>query len=307
MNCDAMAKAIPVYVYGELAPEIEENIEEHCATCVSCDAELKRYQKLGSLLDNNRTETPPHLLAHCRQELASRIAAGSVGASSGASRSWWPGWHALLHSSVGMRVPVGAIALIALGYFGARLTPVFTGTVNTASLGSEGMLSSVRSIQPDQSGRVQIAVDETRRRVISGRLSDPGIQRVLLTAVRDEANPGVRVESMDALQNQASSIEVRRALSEALMRDPNPGVRLKALEGLKSFATDPEVRKTLSQVLLQDANPGVRIQVIDLLVAHHDQAMVGVLQNLVRKEDNSYVRSRCENALQDLNASVGTF
>ncbi len=302
MNCDAVAKAIPVYVYGELAPEIEDNVEEHCAACVPCDAELKRCQKLGSLLDNHRTEVPPHLLARCRQELASQIVA-----SPRTSRSWWPDWHALIHSSVGMRIPVGALALIALGYFGARLTPAFSGITNTASLGSEGTISSVRSIQPDQSGRVQIAVDETRRRVISGRLSDPGIQRVLLTAVRDEANPGVRVESMDALQNQASSIEVRRALSEALMRDPNPGVRLKALEGLKRFATDPEVRKILSQVLLQDANPGVRIQVIDLLVAHHDQGMVGVLQNLVRKEDNSYVRSRCENALQDLNASVGTF
>lgn len=302
MTCDAVEKAIPVYLYGELAPEIEDHVEEHCASCVQCDAELKRYQKLGSLLDNNRTEVPPYLLARCRQELASQIVA-----TAGTSRSWWPGWHALIHSSVRLRVPVGAMALVAIGYFGARLTPVFTGTSNTASFASDGFLSSVRSIQPDQSGRVRIAVDETRRRVISGRLSDPGIQRVLLTAVRDEANPGVRVESMDVLQNQASSTEVRRALSDALMRDPNPGVRLKALDGLKKFATDPEVRKTLSQVLLQDANPGVRIQVIDLLVAHHDQAMVGVLQNLVRKEDNSYVRARCQNALQDLNASVGTF
>lgn len=301
MTCDAVETAIPVYVYGELAAEIEDSVEEHCAACAHCAAELKRYQKLGTLLDGSCADVPPYLLARCREDLASQLRAPPV-----AARSWWPGWHVLIHSSVRMRVPVGAIALVAIGYFGARLTPVFTGTT-TASFASDGILSSVRSIQPDQSGRVQIAVDETRRRVISGRLSDPGIQRVLLTAVRDEANPGMRVESMDALQGQASSAEVRKALLEALTHDPNPGVRLKALDGLKKFATDPEVRKTLSQVLLQDANPGVRIQVIDLLVAHHDEAMVGVLQNLVRKEDNSYVRSRCENALQDLNASVGTF
>ena len=295
MTCDAVEKAIPVYIYGELAPEIEDNVEEHCAACPQCGAELKRYQKLGTLLDNNGPDVPQYLLAKCRQDLTSQIASTPL-----APRSWWPGWHALMHSSIRMRVPVGAIALVAIGYFGARLTPLFTGT-------PDSILSSVRSIQPDQSGRVQIAVDETRRRIISGRLSDPGIQRVLLTAVRDEANPGMRVESMDVLQGQASSTEVRKALLEALTRDPNPGVRLKALDGLKKFAADPEVRKTLSQVLLQDSNPGIRIQVIDLLVAQHDGTMVGVLQNLVRKEDNSYVRSRCENALQDLNASVGTF
>ena len=69
----------------------------------------------------------------------------------------------------------------------------------------------------------------------------------------------------------------------------------------------PEVRKALAQVLLADDNPAVRMQAVDLLVAHRDDAMVGVLQNLVQKEDNSYVRLKCEKALKEMNASVGTF
>jgi hypothetical protein len=60
-------------------------------------------------------------------------------------------------------------------------------------------------------------------------------------------------------------------------------------------------------VLLTDDNPAVRMQVIDLLVEHRDNAMVGVLQNVVQKEDNNYVRLKCEKALKDLNASIGTF
>jgi HEAT repeat protein len=96
-------------------------------------------------------------------------------------------------------------------------------------------------------------------------------------------------------------------LIEAVTSDDNPGVRLKALEGLKSFASDAEVRKTLAQVLLEDDNPAVRIQVIDLLIAHKDDATVSVLQTLVGKEDNSYVRMRCQNALREMKASVGTF
>ena len=35
--------------------------------------------------------------------------------------------------------------------------------------------------------------------------------------------------------------------------------------------------------------------------------MVGVLQQLVSKESNGYVRQRCERALEEMNASVGTF
>ena len=92
-----------------------------------------------------------------------------------------------------------------------------------------------------------------------------------------------------------------------MAHDSNAGVRLKALDGLKPLADDPQVRKTLAQVLLADDNPAVRMQVVDLLVSRRDDSMVGVLQNLVQKEDNSYVRLKCEKALKDMNASIGTF
>ena len=38
-----------------------------------------------------------------------------------------------------------------------------------------------------------------------------------------------------------------------------------------------------------------------------EAAMVGVLQELMRKEDNSYVRLKCQKALHEMNASVETF
>ncbi|MDQ2899372.1 MAG: HEAT repeat domain-containing protein [Acidobacteriota bacterium] len=304
MSCEAVAKSIPLYLYGELSPEAEERLEEHCAACPSCAVELKCQQNIGKLLERDQPHVPPDLLAQCQQELTRHI---QRNAQTGTERGWSGFWHTVVHSGFQVRVPLGAMALVALGYFGGRIPANFPQTANTSSFGVEGILSTVRSIQPEQAGRVQIAIDETRRRMVSGKLDDPGIQRMLLTAVRDESNPGVRVESLDALKNQCGSADVRQALLEAVLHDPNPGVRLKALDGLKTFVADANVRKTLSQVLLQDANPGVRIQVIDLLVAHHDESMVGVLQHLVRKDDNSYVRARCENALQDLNASVGTF
>ena len=50
--------------------------------------------------------------------------------------------------------------------------------------------------------------------------------------------------------------------------------------------------------------PGVRTQVIDLLVQRHSDAMVGVLQELMEKEDNGYIRMRCQKVLQEMNASA---
>src|SRR5581483_11465970 len=110
---------------------------------------------------------------------------------------------------------------------------------------------------------------------------------------------GLRVECVRLLKNQADSAEVRGGLLSALQHDRNPGVRLQALDGLKSFADDPQTRKALTSVLRTDDNPGVRTQVIDLLIPHRSESMVGVLQELMSKEDNDYIRMRVQKALHE--------
>jgi hypothetical protein len=161
-------------------------------------------------------------------------------------------------------------------------------------------------VQPDNAGGVSISLDETRKRIVKGSMNDTNIQRLLLAAAHED-NPAVRVESVDLLRSQSGSTEVRDTLINVLAQDSNPGVRLKALEGLKPLAADSEVRKTLRHVLLADDNVAVRTLVIDLLVAHRDDNMVGMMQGLVQRENNNSVRLKLEKALRDMNASVGTF
>jgi len=60
------------------------------------------------------------------------------------------------------------MALIALGFVGARYTPEKFGGVRAAL--TEPTFSSVRSVEPNASGQVEIAVDEVRRHVVSGNL-----------------------------------------------------------------------------------------------------------------------------------------
>jgi hypothetical protein len=202
--------------------------------------------------------------------------------------------------------PAGALALIAIGFIAARLIQAPPAVVAPAN-GTEPIMTRVRNVEPDASGGVRVMVEETRQRVMSGRPEEDAIRRLLLAAVRDPADPGLRVETMDILKRRPESADVRRALLYAVQHDPNAGVRLKALEGLKPFAAEVETRKALSQVLLADDNPGVRTQAIDLLIQTKEQDVVGVLQELLRREDNGYVRMRSQKALREMGASVETF
>lgn len=314
MTCDSVGQLIPLYFYGELTPEEEDQVEQHLHGCAACTRELDRQRGLAVALDQRTADVPARLLSDCRADLMAAIQGGAPRLPQPRKGPWTLFLEAVgstLDSVRHVPTPVGALALVALGFFCARFTGAWnlpvTG-ISTASLAtpSDDVFATVRSVRPDANGVVQIAFDETRRRTVSGRMDDAAIQKLLLAAAHED-NASVRVESMDVLKSQPQSNEVRDALLNAVAHDPNDGVRLKALEGLKPLAGDPEVRKTLSQVLLSDNNPAVRYQVVDLLVAHHDDSVVGVLQGLVQREDNNTVRMKLEKALKDMNASVGTF
>jgi len=317
MSCDSISKLIPLYYYGELSPEEEDRVEEHTHGCAGCAREMERQRTLAAALDRRSIAPPPFLLDDCRSDLIAAIQGGAPRLEKSTKSAWklfleamvasWSGLHRL-------RQPVGALALIALGFFAARMT---TGLPTGAGAGSatpttaagftpDDALSTVRSVRSDPSGHVEVAFDETRRRVVSGRMDDSNIQKLLLAAAHGD-NTAVRVESMDLLRARAGSMEVRDALLNAVAQDSNAGVRLKALDGLKPLVGDAEVRKTLARVLLTDDNAAIRMQVVDLLVSRRDDSTVGMLQDLVQKEDNNSVRLKVAKALKDMNASVGTF
>ena len=312
MTCDSVSKLIPVYFYGELTADEEDRIEQHLDGCAACSREMDQQRAMAAAFDSRQAAVPPHLLESCRADLMAAVQGGAPRIARPVQKGPWTLFLEALAATFAnmnrLRQPVGALALVALGFFAARwagsnpAAPVAT----PSALPSDDVFATVRSVRPDASGQVQIAYDETRRRVLSGRADDQAIQKLLLAAAHEE-NASVRVESMNLLKERTGSSEVRDALLNAVAHDPNDGVRLRALEGLKPLVADAEVRRTLSQVLLSDTNPAVRMQVVDLLVAHRDDSVVGVLQGLVQREDNNYERLKLEKALKDMNASIGTF
>jgi hypothetical protein len=309
MTCDSVSKLIPLYFYGELPPDEEDRVEQHLDECPECSRLVDRQRTLAVALDRRTAIPPPALLDDCRADLMAAIHGGAPRLEKAGKGPWALFLVALGSSFSGLiRLvrPLGVFALVALGFLAARFTISTPSGPAASGAPSEEVFATVRSVQPDTAGRVQIAFDETRRRTLSGNMDNPNIQK-LLRAAAQEQNPAVRVESVGLLKDQAGSSEVRDILLNAVVHDPNAGVRLKALEGLKALSADAAVRKTLAQVLLSDENAAIRMQVVDMLVAHRDGSTVGVLQGVVQKEDNGTIRLKLEKALKDMNASIGTF
>lgn len=306
MNCEQARDQFALFLYGELSFDEEEAIEQHLEACKGCATALDRMRTFHEAILDEGMEPSSALLSRCRLQLRAGISA----AQPQAGRGWgsWIRWS--VASPVILRF-AGAAALVAFGFFGSRLLNTQGGSAfggNIAGIRSDPAAARVRYVEPDADGRVQIVIDETRQRVVSGRLEDDAIRRLILTAARDSSDPGLRAESVEILKSRGGQAEVRQALLYALQHDSNPGVRLKALEGLKPFAGDDvDTRKVLSRVLLSDDNPGVRTQAIDLLVQHKRPDVAGVLQQLLRKEQNNYVRQLSEKALREMNASIETF
>jgi hypothetical protein len=306
MTCQQAKDYLVLAEYSELSFEEEESLESHVAACPECQAERLRLQDLSGALARCEEELPAGLLARSRREFASALERERK-LERRPWREFWRRW--VVNPPMWLR-PVGALTMLAAGFFGARVistTPAMAPVASLVSGQAPAVATRVRLVNPDANGRVRLLLEETRQRELSGELDNQEIRRLLLAAASDPADPGLRVESIDLLKAHTSDDEVRRALLDALRGDPNSGVRLKAIEGLRPYARDPETRRVLAAVLLHDDNPGVRTQAIDLLVQSKEADVAGVLQELVRREENNYVRSRSQRALNEMKASVGTF
>lgn len=275
MSCDWVRNVLSMLLYGELSFEEEEAVHQHLEGCENCRAALDREKGLHRALDEAEAAAPPDLLLECRRSLRQRM--GQRAAQRGLIRRLWD-WTGQPVPPI-LWKPAGALALVALGFFAARLTAPET------------------PARPPESGPVTAPVS----------FLEPEIQHLLLAAARDSSDASLRLDSMDILRKQTASPDVRQTLVRAVRSDPSSGVRLKALEGLKPYAGDPEVQSALAKVVLSDDNPGVRTQAIDLLVQHKDVAIVGTLQELLATEQDDYIRERCQSALRAMKASVATF
>lgn len=300
LSCDEARELLVLEPYGELTFDQEEAVETHVAACSDCRAERTALAAMRQALDDEAAEPSLELLSACRQDLRKQLAA-----ETSASRSFWRSWFPSSGFFHWVGKPAMAMGLLAAGFFSARLVPVAQPPAPPAA----HVARNVRFIEPAADGRVRIVYDEVSRRELDGRVDDHLVREMLLAATHAPDDPGLRVDSVEYLKTRSEQVDVRKALLRALETDSNEGVRLKALEALKPYASQREVRAALTKVLLADTSATVRTQTIDLLVntRRDESELAGVLQDLMRREQNSYIRQRGQTALRAMNASLETF
>ena len=312
MSCESIREQLPMLLYGELSFDEEESVESHLDGCSDCRAALAQERELSAAFDQVAVEPSPALLRACRESLAERLKNEAAPMAVEPKVGWWDRFIDLITMPANMMRPAGAVALIAVGFLGARVVPGFGGgsSFGEMSLADVGS-SRVRSVEPGSDGRIHIVLDETRQRSVEGRMDDAAIRELLLAATKDPSD-GLRAETVALLTTRTQTADVRNALVYTVRNDQNAGVRLKALEGLKAFVGESDVRSALADVLSSDSNPAMRIRAIDLLVQSLDDSaeptvdrrMIGVLQELINREgENPYMRQLCQRALELVKAS----
>lgn len=304
MNCKEIREQFALLLYGELSFDEEERIDSHLDGCADCRTALARQKVLHEAVDAAAVTPSPALLNRCREDLAEILPREKRAA---ARESWWSqiagNW------KIQFLKPVGAVALLAIGFFAAKVTPGLGGITSMGLADFGG--AQVRNVSAQPDGTLRIVFDEKRERTISGSRDDQRILQLLMAAAKEAPDPGLRAQTVTILVGEADESDVREALAFAMANDENTNVRLKAMEGLQRYASDPMVQNALAHVLLNDPNSGMRTRVIDALTGHEgqelDRQMVGALQELMSREDDSDVRERARQMLHSIKASAGIY
>lgn len=300
MNCEDCRAKLALFLAGELEFDGEEAMESHLEACGECRAEERRLVAVYRALEDSRLEPSLELLSACRQDLTAALSART------ATVPWWrrisvaPSlWPTHWQWASGLALVIG-------GFLGGS---VWSTGPSSEPAKLAPIASRVSRVEPDGSGGVRIVVNDTIERVLTGRLDEQSIDSLLKQATRNTQDPTVQVDSMEILKAKCARRDVRDTLLQALEKDPSDGVRLKALEALRASAEEPEVRSALLRVLLRDKNAAVRTQAVELLTSGElrNSDLAGVLQEMMQREDNSYIRQRGQNALRAMNASLEVF
>lgn len=94
---------------------------------------------------------------------------------------------------------------------------------------------------------------------VGNAADDTDIRGALLTSLRTDRNPGVRMKALEGLQPYVSQDEhVRDAVAQALLVDASAAVRTKAISVLEPVDSDTSVQQVLRTVSTSDANPYLR-------------------------------------------------
>lgn len=340
MNCNRAIPLLPVAVYGELGDGERHELESHLAECPRCAHEWEEVRRLQTLLapalagrqqtgseDRWLTQWRANLSTLLDEEPTSPAFTENPGSSGTGGQVWL---HSIYRPALLLLPALLLAAGFAAGWFSRRpsvrpaavqatipdavapasvenadaAAPTHPGPAESRPLDPSAVLR-INSVERVPDAGVRIHFDTVEERTITGRSSDPRIRQILLYAAQQPPNSGVRLNSLDVLQDQTQDRQVRQVLMHVLLHDPNPGVRLKALESLSpQVDRDAVVRQSIVHAVLHDANAGVRSQAVGALSQASPHEAAPLLRRAGDETGDLYLRLRIAAALHQMQQSV---
>lgn len=324
MDCEKFREYIYLERYGEISDNARRAVAKHIEDCPSCAREKERIDKLFAAMDQRPApEVDDEWLKGARNELIARIETtrrrGSI-----ISVDWWKLRRFFL--SPALRLAYAAVILIVgivIGRVGFKpedtayqLVPSGVHQPKVMNLALSMLGTDIRSLLQEGSldniafrqvaeGEVEVSFDAYKKIYLRGEPASREIQDVLAYIMLNNPNDGLRIRSMETLEEQSDSL-VQKVMIYSLLNDGNPGVRLKAIRALKRYSTGEALRGAYLKVLMTDENPAVRIEAVDALGKIVAERQVReVLQIAAAKDSNEYIQLLARSALMDEESSKG--
>jgi len=307
MNCDWTKENVVLYIYGELADDGKFEFEQHVRQCLGCRRELDTALEFKDAMATLPVkDVSPSFLAANRMELQERLEhaeqSRNIFSSLVFDLTGWMNQVKLAPALTAVLLMIGFAGGVGTTYRmmdhntavkpgGPAITPVPVETANIAG---------IDSITPDaNSNQVSIRYNTLTPQTLSGSMDDPRVRQLLLLGAQNTRNPGVVLDSINALNRGSADNEVREALINSLRTDHNVGVRLECLDGLKGYVRDDvHVRDAVIEALVHDNNAGVRQRAISLLDdVKADSSVRAALTVLAERDPNKFIREESKRYL----------
>jgi hypothetical protein len=312
MDHNNYKEKLQMYFFDELSSKEKVEMEYHIKNCNECSNELKELHQLRSFLSLKKQNVSDTLLDEARSELKTRI---RIEKNKKSLRSRFIEFKGNINFLQPAYV-FSSIAFVAAGVFAGYLlfkspAEIIAPDINLSAVEENIKINNVKFIDSDASdGEVEFIFDAVKQVHVKGNIKDEEVRSVLMFAMLNEDNPGVRLNTLNFINEIKSGQidpEVKAAVMAVVKYDNNPGVRREAFALLKKLPFDDEIKNTYLHVLMNDSVSGLRIEAINGLfnAAQNGELFtqdeLSVFKQKMHGDDNSYIRLRAQTVLKEYN------
>lgn len=318
MKHNEYKKLLQLSLFGELNSKEQSLLKEHLLTCEECRTELEDQKNLLELISEKKEATvDDKVLSAARYQLRGALRSEQFNKN-------------ILSSTIDsitqffttpLKFAVASVAMLLIGIIIGRQLfnnnpseeiVVQNGNENRfASLEENISISNFRFIDSDASdGEVEFTFEASRPVHLKGKVNDPQVQSVLTYAMLNEQNPGLRLNSINAMDTEIPiqlDKDVKSALITVMMTDENPGVRREAIKLISKFPYDENIKQSLLFVITTDTVSGLRIEALNTLIESGSQGYnfnpeeINLIKQKLTQDENPYIKLRSRTILQEYN------